>query len=221
MRSVPVPAISAGDVLVSRSSARADLYEISVVPALASMKCTRYGEGMDAGRQLACRLGVGAWFTCDHTHFLHLDGQRFVQEAYMPDDRTPPESNRATAEKGREEAEDLREEADRGRDTAEEHRVAAESARKGAEQFRVLAEEARVFREQSREELERIREEREALRQAAEAARQAAEEARHATVAAVAATADALSANLAQMQFLEEARTTLMTLGLTKPGKPQ
>jgi len=67
--------ISAGDVLVSRSSARADLYEISVVPALASMKCTRYGEGMDAGRQLACRLGVGAWFTCDHTHFLHLDGQ--------------------------------------------------------------------------------------------------------------------------------------------------
>jgi len=70
MQFVPVPAISAGDVLVSRSSARADLYEISVVPALASMKCTRYGEGMDAGRQLACRLGVGAWFTCNHSHFL-------------------------------------------------------------------------------------------------------------------------------------------------------
>ena len=80
------------------------------------------------------------------------------------------------------------------------------------------AEEARTLREQYREELESVRQEREALRHAAEEARQAAEEARHATIAAVAATADALSANLAQMQFLEDARNTLRQLKPTKPG---
>jgi hypothetical protein len=48
--------------------------------------------------------------------------------------------------------------------------------------------------------------------------RLAAEEARQATVAAVAATADALSANLAQMQFLEDARNTLRQLKGRKPG---
>jgi hypothetical protein len=60
--------------------------------------------------------------------------------------------------------------------------------------------------------LESVRQEREALRLAAEEARHAAEEARDATIASVAATADALSANLAQMQFLEEARNTLRQL---------
>jgi len=58
MQSVPVPAISAGDVLVSRWSARADLYEISMVPALACMKCTRYEEGIDAG---PARASIGGW----------------------------------------------------------------------------------------------------------------------------------------------------------------
>jgi hypothetical protein len=43
----------------------------------------------------------------------------------------------------------------------------------------------------------------------------------HATIAAVAATADALSANLAQMQFLEDARNTLRQLNPTKPGDAQ
>jgi len=51
--------------------------------------------------------------------------------------------------------------------------------------------------------------------------RLAAEEARQATVAAVAATADALSANLAQMQFLEDARNTLRQLKGRKPGDTQ
>jgi len=62
-----------------------------------------------------------------------------------------------------------------------------------------------------------VRQDREAIRHAAEEARQAAEEARHATIAAVAATADTLSANLAQMQFLEDARNTLRRLK-KKPG---
>jgi len=74
-----------------------------------------------------------------------------------------------------------------------------------------------VLREQFRQDLEAVRQEREMLRHAAEEARQAAEEARHATIAAVAATADALRTNLAQMQFLEDARNTIRRL---KPSKP-
>jgi hypothetical protein len=66
-----------------------------------------------------------------------------------------------------------------------------------------------------------VRQEREALRHAAEEARQAAEEARHATIAAVAATAETLSGNLAQMQFLEDARNTLTQLLSKKPGDAQ
>lgn len=142
-------------------------------------------------------------------------------KSHMPDDKTPTESNRITAEKERKEAEDLREEADQERGTAEEHRAVAESSRTEAERFRVLADEARTLRERYREEMEAVRQEREALRHAAEEARQAAEEARHATIAAVAATADALSANLAQMQFLEDARNTLRQLKRTKPGDVQ
>jgi flagellar biosynthesis GTPase FlhF len=141
-----------------------------------------------------------------------------VQRGNMSDDKTRSEVNRVKAEEGREDAEDLREEADQERDSAEGHRALAEAARKEAEQFRVLAEEARALREQYREELESVRHEREGLRHAAEEARKAAEEARHATIAAVAATADALSANLAQMQFLEDARNTLRQLKGTKPG---
>ena len=63
-----------------------------------------------------------------------------------------------------------------------------------------------------------MRQEREALRRVAEDSRQAAEEARHAAIVAVSATADALSMNLAQMQFLEDARNTLRQLTPTKPG---
>jgi hypothetical protein len=139
----------------------------------------------------------------------------------MPGDETPTESTRVTAEHGREDAEDLREEADRGRAGAEEHRALAESARKEAEQFRVLAEEARALRERYREELEAVRQEREALRHAAEEARQAAEGARHAAIAAVSATAEALRTNLAQMQFLEDARNTVRQLKTAKPGDVQ
>jgi len=48
-----------------------------------------------------------------------------------------------------------------------------------------------------------------------------AEEARHATIAAVSATADARRTNLAQMQFLEDARVTLQQFKPTKKGKIQ
>jgi hypothetical protein len=72
-----------------------------------------------------------------------------------------------------------------------------------------------VLHEQHREELESVRQEREALRHSAEEARTAAEEDRHATIASIAATADALRTSLAQMQFLEDARTTLRRLKST------
>jgi hypothetical protein len=64
--------IKAGDVLVSRPTARADVYEISVVPSLARLSDVRYEDGRETGRQLARRLAVDAWFTSDHTHFLRI-----------------------------------------------------------------------------------------------------------------------------------------------------
>jgi hypothetical protein len=216
MLSIPLPVITAGDVLISRSTAR-DLYRISVVPEASSMSRPRYEDGVDAGRRLAGRLAVNAWFTGDHTHFLHLGSPVMRPEAYMTDRNTPIKSISPTAEHGREVAEGLRQSADRGRTAAEEHRESAESARQQAEQFRVLAEDTRALAERLRSECDAMRDERESLRDAAEGARGAAEEARHATIATVAATADALSANLAQMQFLQDARSTLKRLRAARP----
>jgi hypothetical protein len=66
------PGMKAGDVLVSRPTARADVYEISVVPSLARLSDARYEDGRETGRQLARRLAVDGWFTCDHTHFVRI-----------------------------------------------------------------------------------------------------------------------------------------------------
>lgn len=98
-----------------------------------------------------------------------------------------------------------------GRDTAEKGRERAEARRQDAEAARALAEQRRL-------ELEAVRHEREELRHAAEEARQTAEQARHATIAAVVATADSLSANLAQMQFMEDAREILRQLKRNQPS---
>jgi hypothetical protein len=64
--------MKAGDVLVSRPTARADLYEISVVPSLAHLRDVRYEDGWETGRQLARRLAVDGWFTSDQIHFLRI-----------------------------------------------------------------------------------------------------------------------------------------------------
>ena len=61
-----------GDVLVSRPSARADVYDISVVSEASHTSKTRYEEAMDTGRELARALAVNGWFTCDQTHYLRL-----------------------------------------------------------------------------------------------------------------------------------------------------
>jgi hypothetical protein len=58
-----------GDVLVSQSSARADVYDITVIPDMARESHARYEDAVEAGRQLAARLTVDGWFTSDHTHF--------------------------------------------------------------------------------------------------------------------------------------------------------
>jgi hypothetical protein len=61
-----------GDVLVSRPTARADVYQLQIIPAgsHASHRC--YEDGMEAGRRLARSLGVDGWFTADHRHFLPI-----------------------------------------------------------------------------------------------------------------------------------------------------
>jgi hypothetical protein len=71
-----LPVLRSGDVLVSRPTARADVYAISVAPGVAHTSDTRYEEGMKTGRQLAHELGVDGWFTCDHIHFVRIATNR-------------------------------------------------------------------------------------------------------------------------------------------------
>jgi hypothetical protein len=66
------PAPQSGDVLVSRPTARADLYAISVLPSEAHIVAARYQEAMDRVDELARGLAVDGWYTCDHTHFAQI-----------------------------------------------------------------------------------------------------------------------------------------------------
>jgi hypothetical protein len=61
-----------GDVLVSQSAARADVYDITVIPGTARGSHDRYENAIEAGRQLAQQLTVNGWFTSDHTHFARI-----------------------------------------------------------------------------------------------------------------------------------------------------
>lgn len=70
------PVMKSGDVLVSRPTARADVYDISVAPAVARVSNVCYDDGMETGRQLARELGVDGWFTCDHTHVVAIAKHR-------------------------------------------------------------------------------------------------------------------------------------------------
>jgi hypothetical protein len=63
-------------VLVSRPTARADVYDISVVPAGGRISNVCYEDGLETGRQLARELSVDGWFTCDHTHVLRIARHR-------------------------------------------------------------------------------------------------------------------------------------------------
>ena len=61
-----------GDVLASRRTARADFYTISIVPDTGHIRAGRYSEAIGKVQELAERLGVDGWFTCDHTHFARV-----------------------------------------------------------------------------------------------------------------------------------------------------
>jgi hypothetical protein len=70
------PFPQSGDVLASRPSARADIYEISVVPTKADLVAMRYDDAIDRVRELAEVLAVDGWYTCDHTHFARIASHR-------------------------------------------------------------------------------------------------------------------------------------------------
>ena len=65
-----------GEVLASRPTARADVYEISVVPTRADLVAMRYDDVMERVRQLARVLSVDGWYTPDHTHFARIVSHR-------------------------------------------------------------------------------------------------------------------------------------------------
>ena len=71
-----VPSPQSGDVLASRPTARADIYEISVVPTKADLVPMRYDDAMKRVRELASALAVDGWYTCDHTHFARVASHR-------------------------------------------------------------------------------------------------------------------------------------------------
>jgi hypothetical protein len=70
------PAPTAGDVLASRPTARADVYAISVVPSQAHIVVTRYQDAIGRVEELARGLAVDGWYTCDHTHFARVARHR-------------------------------------------------------------------------------------------------------------------------------------------------
>jgi hypothetical protein len=65
-----------GDVLASRPTARADIYQISVVPTTADLVAMRYDDAMERVRRLARVRAVDGWYTCDHTHFARIASYR-------------------------------------------------------------------------------------------------------------------------------------------------
>ena len=61
-----------GDVLASKRTARADFYTISIVSETGHIRAGRYSEAISKVQELAERLEVDGWFTCDHTHFARV-----------------------------------------------------------------------------------------------------------------------------------------------------
>ena len=70
------PAPQLGDVLVSRPTARADVYAISVIPSQARIVAARHQDAMEKVDELARGLAVDGWYTCDHTHFARIATHR-------------------------------------------------------------------------------------------------------------------------------------------------
>jgi PAS domain S-box-containing protein len=77
VRAVP----KTGDLLVSRRSARADAYEISVVSQSLHTIAKSHREALDKANGLAGLLAVDAWFTCDHRHYASIVRHRRTPSA--------------------------------------------------------------------------------------------------------------------------------------------
>ena len=76
---------NSGDLLVSRRSARADAYEISVVSEPAYITARSYREAIEKAKALAGSRSVDAWFTCDHRHYANIARHRVAEpHASMP-----------------------------------------------------------------------------------------------------------------------------------------
>jgi hypothetical protein len=67
-----LPAPQPGDVLVSERAARADIYDISLVPADPHMIVRRYDEAIKVVRDLARERKVDGWCTVDQTHYAQV-----------------------------------------------------------------------------------------------------------------------------------------------------
>lgn len=69
----PLPSVpQAGDVLASMRTARADVYTISIVPAAAHLRASRYSEALEMVKEIARGREVDGWFTCNHTHYMRV-----------------------------------------------------------------------------------------------------------------------------------------------------
>jgi hypothetical protein len=69
-----------GDVVASERTARADVYDISVVPAPSHTVAGRYPDAIETVRELARQLGVNGWYTGDQTHYVLVANHRQPSE---------------------------------------------------------------------------------------------------------------------------------------------
>jgi hypothetical protein len=75
------PAPQAGDILVGKRSARADMFSISILRADGDAVSTRdvvrqHSEAIERARELARTRRVDGWYTCDHTHYARVASYR-------------------------------------------------------------------------------------------------------------------------------------------------
>jgi hypothetical protein len=65
-----------GDIVASKRAARADVYDISIVPADAHATLTRHADALRTVETLARHLRVDGWYTCDQTHHAQVASYR-------------------------------------------------------------------------------------------------------------------------------------------------
>jgi hypothetical protein len=75
------PGPTSGDILVSKATARSDVYTISVVPHSSALAADHYDDAVKMARTFAHERGVDEWYTVDHTHFVRLGKRPQVDDA--------------------------------------------------------------------------------------------------------------------------------------------